>query len=752
MTAAIQKTKGKNCLDGSLLLAISRGEVCEPSLSQFLEHLDECLVCCERSMELLRREPDPLDHLMKAAFHSMTVDEPGMDGVELASPVIVQGKSRTLLPRNLETVAIPSWLDIFRNKNPRMSSPPYSPAGEPGTSNQFGKYHIEAILGEGSSSVVFRAMDTELERLVALKVLRPEVAADPNKAECFLREAQALARVRSPHVVRLISYGRSPSPYLTMDLLEGNTLSREMEKGPIEPNRSVRIVREIAYGLQAIHQTGMVHRDIKPSNIWLQTGVEGERAVLMDLGLVASDNPRIGTPGYTAPEVLKNIPPRPPADIFSLGVVLRAMALGGHPDDHSGEKPPGNLASLISLMTHPNPGGRPTALDVIDITCDWFGKKKRAFSGWMVPALALASALALGGWFYLQTLEQPVQVEKVARASPGLPANRLLENAFTPEIASNQNHFGISKSGYLVLQNQILYRRDPVESEWREFTFPFKVMESCLEGDRLAVSSPKGVIQVYDVGLWPPALMANFPSPGNANLGWMCLSLAQDGSGKLLASRSNTLFMAEPKNGIYPPDLTPRQSTMGLTTGARAPMAAVLDQNGSGVFALMPFGGVSLSTLDLENRILWYFKPIGTGPAAIALRPGAPGALAIASPEGYLGLFGPDLVLDKKGNTIPLEHWSRKFPGPVFQPRFVSESHLAFITTEGPCPLKVLHVKNRGKSVMSLACANPVAIATEPASGLLHCLDAEGNIHSWTMDFAKRGGNCHPPAVLVENR
>jgi WD40 repeat protein len=188
--------------------------------------------------------------------------------------------------------------------------------------------------------VVYLAEDTKLKRLVALKVIKPSLAATPSTRERFLREAQLTAGFNHDHVVTIYQVGEDQGvPFLAMQLLEGESLEERLKRDGRLPLAEVRrIGREIASALHAAHERGLIHRDIKPANVWLEKRAEGPpRVKVLDFGLARSmsgdssltqKGAILGTPAYMAPEQGRGEPGDHAADLFSLGCVLYRMATG----------------------------------------------------------------------------------------------------------------------------------------------------------------------------------------------------------------------------------------------------------------------------------------------------------------------------------------------------------------------------------------------------------------------------------------
>lgn len=160
---------------------------------------------------------------------------------------------------------------------------------------QFGPYRVESLIARGGMGEVLRAYDTRHDRVVALKLLAPEFAADHDFQERFRREAHAVARLREPHVIPIHAYGEIDGRlYLDMRLVEGDDLGSRLTAGePLAPADAVDVVGQVAQALAAAHAEGLVHRDVKPSNVLVgPTGF----AYLVDFGIARAAGPRPGSP------------------------------------------------------------------------------------------------------------------------------------------------------------------------------------------------------------------------------------------------------------------------------------------------------------------------------------------------------------------------------------------------------------------------------------------------------------------------
>src|SRR5436190_10999147 len=206
---------------------------------------------------------------------------------------------------------------------------------------QLEHYRPLKVLGQGGMGTVYLAEDTRLRREVALKTLRPELAAKPQAKERFLREARLAAAIDHDHIVHIYHVGEDRGiPFLAMQLLKGTSLEDLLKRSPtLKIKQVLRIGMQIAEGLAAAHQRGMIHRDIKPGNIWIEpTG--GGRVKILDFGLarisegevgITQSGTVLGTPAYMSPEQARGEKVDPRCDLYSLGCVLYRMATGELP-------------------------------------------------------------------------------------------------------------------------------------------------------------------------------------------------------------------------------------------------------------------------------------------------------------------------------------------------------------------------------------------------------------------------------------
>jgi serine/threonine-protein kinase len=209
---------------------------------------------------------------------------------------------------------------------------------------RFGPYELQSLIGVGGMGEVYRAYDTVRERIVAVKVLRAEMAADKSYQERFRRESRLAARLQEPHVIPVHDFGDIDGTlYIDMRLVDGASLKDELRaNGPLEPRRAASIITQVAAALDAAHADGLVHRDIKPENVLL---TPDDFAYLLDFGIahgegdasVTSTGLIIGSCAYMAAERFAGGQVGPAADIYSLTCLLYECLTGRAPFETGGD-------------------------------------------------------------------------------------------------------------------------------------------------------------------------------------------------------------------------------------------------------------------------------------------------------------------------------------------------------------------------------------------------------------------------------
>lgn len=201
-----------------------------------------------------------------------------------------------------------------------------------------GRYRLEALLGRGGMAEVYRALDTKLDRTVAVKVILPAHATNPRATQRFLHEARLVASLEHPHILPIYDFGDDGGQtYLVMPLLPGGSLAERIRGHRVPAAQSLVWLRQLAEALDAAHAAGVVHRDVKPANALLGAG---DRLFLADFGIgrmleagsgLTATGAVLGTPAYMAPEQAQGRPATPAADRYALGVIAFEMLAGRPP-------------------------------------------------------------------------------------------------------------------------------------------------------------------------------------------------------------------------------------------------------------------------------------------------------------------------------------------------------------------------------------------------------------------------------------
>jgi formylglycine-generating enzyme required for sulfatase activity len=302
----------------------------------------------------------------------------GMAEVKTLPAAPASADERTLPPQNRklpgaeslsdaggQTAVGPGWPKEAAQKHSPDLYDFLAPAQQADELGRLGPYRVLQVLGAGGMGVVFRAEDTGLQRLVALKAMLPALATSASAKERFFREARAAAALKHPNIVTIFQVGEDRgAPFLAMEFLEGEPLDDRLKRqGKLPAPAILHIGRQIAEGLQAAHARGLIHRDIKPPNIWLENepgaGVPpsggdrpppewgtpagfatGGHVKILDFGLARAMGDQahltqsgaiVGTPAYMAPEQAGGKAVDHRCDLFSLGCVLYRMCTGEMP-------------------------------------------------------------------------------------------------------------------------------------------------------------------------------------------------------------------------------------------------------------------------------------------------------------------------------------------------------------------------------------------------------------------------------------
>jgi Leucine-rich repeat (LRR) protein len=350
------------CPDNETFVLLLLGKIRGPEREALEQHLETCNLCAENAETLAI--DDELTAIIKSDAASQIGATAFTDDDESAVNKLIQRIKSAR--QQIETVQVEETLAAPIGEMPQslpsalggLSANDTSflaPAQLPDEIGRLGDYRVLEVLGMGGMGMVFRAEDPRLKRQVALKTMKPTIAASRDSKGRFLREAQATAALEHDNVVPIYAVGEDRGiPFIAMQYLKGESLKDRLDRDTrLTPLMVVRLGKEIASGLAAAHEQGLIHRDIKPDNIWLDE--KFDRAKILDFGLVSATSEDegltqsgtvLGTPRYMAPEQALAHPVDHRCDLFSLGSVLYHAASGKAPFAGS------NFTSTLIAVAH----------------------------------------------------------------------------------------------------------------------------------------------------------------------------------------------------------------------------------------------------------------------------------------------------------------------------------------------------------------------------------------------------------------
>lgn len=334
------------CPEPDVLQRLALNQASPTEAFQVSKHLVRCKFCAE----MVRALKDASQVLASMPAGTAVGGVAGT-GVMASQPAPVAPAKPDLASERTIAHPPPAAESSGRRTTPVDADNFLSPPLAPDEMGRMGPYRVLKILGSGGMGVVFQAEDPQLGRLIALKAMRPALIGDDVCRKRFMQEARAAAAVEHEHIVTVYRVDEDRGfPYLTMQYLHGENLEDRLWREKRLPlDEVVRIAREVASGLAAAHDQGLIHRDIKPSNIWLESSRKsaaqpsnrGGKVKILDFGLarMMGDTTKqltqtgfvVGTAGYIAPEQARGLTVDLRCDLFSLGCVLYEMCTGTVP-------------------------------------------------------------------------------------------------------------------------------------------------------------------------------------------------------------------------------------------------------------------------------------------------------------------------------------------------------------------------------------------------------------------------------------
>ena len=651
------------CPDETILKAVVLGEINEPLLYYYLDHIDSCDHCSE------------------------TIDKSSWPQLEFQELIKRSNVNKEDLKPSRETVDV-AWLESVKKNYPgRDFIPTNNPDNALGLPEVIGNYRLTNLIGDGATSIVYQAADMNLHREVALKILHPEFDNHPELQESILSEARAIASLSHENILPIFHVEKLGSnPVLVFPLLPGCTLQKALENRNFSMRETLEIIRDICRALNYIHDRGIIHRDIKPSNIWLGKRSDGSNmALLFDFGFAGLEQNRSGTSGYMAPEQIRHEKNTPATDMFALGSLLFQMTGQG--------AAPEKVKKIIHQLLSEDPAERPTASQLLATLDAMLNPGKKSL---LLVAVALCLAVLV-----LIFLVNPwgSNIKPTTKEAP-LTQKSNPPKKLRPAIAVFEGKSGypsaLSGDGKIFVRhgnrNTLEYLQGPADKKPLEISpgFTISSFELNSNGRLLALAGTMGELQVLKMP-GKEMLHSSTLDSRSEKLAWAGVD-----SNILVTSLAGKPYYLQPDKGN---EFYPKKPVELKTLASSIKTNPILRE-----FSPQPLGSLLALQYGNESVNLWSFGENQVVQISPTLEKELDCSLGWRSPEVYCMYQGRKVVeintgkenTQKSKMVRDMDIW--ELPNSTTGVCWMDKNSLVFLTDLGGNNLKILHGKRGSRN------------------------------------------------------
>lgn len=712
-TKTKKKGNSASCPDPAHLAQLADGSLPEPAFSICLNHIETCTYC-ENVLSLHLTNPYS-PKILDSPPQQFSKSETGID-----SPSPGGEKPQALLP--------------FPH-----SLPPFPPPDNSGDLGKVGRFRILKLLYPGHIAYTYKGFDTQLNRPVALKILRPSLSRDPEWRTAFLSEAQTASALSSLNIIPIHHVDQlNELTFFVMPLLNGGTLAKKLRAGPLSSTSVAKIGLGILNGLETAHKAGIIHRDIKPNNIWLKpekTGSDPE-PVLFDFGIASTTKHGIqstGTRGYNSPEQSQGKPGDFRSDFFSFGCVLFEMITGKMAFPNSLEtdtiaRPldspslPKEWRPLIEELLELDPEKRPIhheniRLKLLELTKPQ--KKSKFFKTAITLAILLSIILSV---FLLLPFFSPRFLDPVQEFRP-------------PSVLSNNPTFALGNDGAIFRgfdEKKILANLP--DGTKALFSLSKRPIQFTWSPPYLAVIDQDESISILELKENKTREVIKYLKPQDISVRLTGLDWSPTENHKLLVAFGNQLFTTEKIRNEFSANLVPQGQR--ITEIAQLNSSTYMWQPHKGhVLGTMLPGGITSVDLN-KGKHVFGFRHFFNGPPSASFSADST-LMATISPKGEMELFhlGMDPYekvlknLDGTRNLLP--DTKKDLEVDVAEIGFVTNDWIAIrIPGETRFPIRLVGVNQNERKPIFLNTQGKriLDMATDPNKHLLAAFAADQSV------------------------